>query len=399
MATRKLDDWIAAFYTHTESLASPPLFRKWAGIMTVAGALERKVWIKTKRGVLYPNLYVFLVGPPGVGKTVLTNRIHELWRNLDGQHIAATSVSKASMIDELRDAERRIIKPNCTPSIVAFNSTKISSNELAVLIPSYENDFMNTLTDIYDCFEFSERKRTKDLQFVIESPQINMVAGTTPSFLASLLPEGAWDQGFLSRTMLVYSGEVVLSPLFGNDNVDAKKWKTLADDLVKVGDMFGKMELTKETVDAIEAFHASGGEPRPEHPKLVHYCTRRSAHLMKLCMVACASAGETLEISIEHYRTALDWLLEYETFIPDIFKSMAVGGDSRAIQDCWHFAYQIFIKENKPIVEARIINFLQERVPAHSVFRILEVMVKAGIFEAKMEGGVGNCYVPRSLKE
>jgi len=394
MPKRKLGDWVDAFYEHTEILSSPPLFRRWAGIVTIAGALERKVWIKTKRGELYPNLYVLLIGPPGVGKTVLTNRIYELWSELEGQHLAATSVSKASMIDELRDAERRIIKPNSNPSVISFNSTKISSNELAVLIPSYENDFMNTLTDIYDCHYFSERKRTKELHFIIDNPQINMVAGTTPSYLSSLLPDGAWDQGFLSRTMLVYSGDSVMHDLFGDEQRDAKIWNALVHDLQIIGDLYGKMELDKDVVKAIEAWHRSGGEPRPEHPKLVNYCTRRSAHLIKLCMIASASASDKLRVTLDHYQTALNWLIEFETFIPDIFKSMAVGGDSRAIQDCWHFVYTIWMKENKPIAEHRIVNFLQERVPAHSVMRILEVMVKAKILRKELDA-----YIPKSLRD
>ena len=67
---RKLGSWIEAFLEYTEILPSPPLLRKWAAISYVAAAMERKMWVRTMGADLYPNLYTFLVGPPGVGKGV-----------------------------------------------------------------------------------------------------------------------------------------------------------------------------------------------------------------------------------------------------------------------------------------------------------------------------------------
>jgi len=398
MLKRKLDCWVAGFAEYTEGLPSPPLFKKWAAISIIAGALERKVWVDNLFGILYPNLYVFLVAPPGVGKSILTNRVMDLWRKLDGHYLAATSVSKASMIDDLRDATRNIIRPNCTPGILSFNSLKIVSNELAVLIPSYENDFMYTLTDIYDCHSFSERKRSRDLKYELDAPQINMIAATTPNYLASLLPEGAWDQGFLSRTLLIYSGEVIKRPMFGEKIKNEKVLKKLTADLRIIGDIVGELIIDEETQEAIDYWQLAGGPPAPEHPKLVHYNTRRGQHLLKLCMVASMSESDELVITIDHYAQALNWLLEYEVTIPDIFKQMAVGGDARIIDETWHFVYTCYIKEDKPIIEHRIVHFLQERVPAHSITRILEVMLLAKILERKIEPGIGNCYIPKNYR-
>lgn len=61
-------DWISTFLDYTDGLPSPELFRKWAAIGTVAGALERRVWCSTARSKLYPNLFILLVSSPGVGK-------------------------------------------------------------------------------------------------------------------------------------------------------------------------------------------------------------------------------------------------------------------------------------------------------------------------------------------
>lgn len=371
--------FINDFFEYTEQLPSPALFRKWAGIALVAGALERKVWVRSLGTPLYPNLYTIFVAPPGVGKTVLTSRIWALWQELEDHHVASSSVTKASLIDELSEAVRNIIRPKENPSVVTFNSLLVSSNELGVLIPGYENDFMNTLTDLYDGHAYSERRRSRDIKVKMEHPQLNLVAATTPSYLNNVLPEGAWDQGFISRVILVYSGETILRPLFADYDEDTKRFDSLARRLRRIGSLYGEMRFTDEAAELITEWHLAKGPPTPDHPRLVHYNTRRTAHLLKLCMVASAARGDTLQVTADHFREALDWLIEVEAYMPDIFKAMKAGGDSKAIEAAWHFTYEHWVKKKEPIPETRLIYFLQERIPAHNVQRVLEVMVKAEI--------------------
>ena len=105
---------IQLFMSYTEQTPSPPIFRLWAGIALVAGALERRVWSSTGTLTTYPNLFVFLVGAPGVGKQVVDD-VGELWGAAcapDGItpafHVAPDNMTKASMIDELSKARRSI---------------------------------------------------------------------------------------------------------------------------------------------------------------------------------------------------------------------------------------------------------------------------------------------------
>src|SRR5262245_66332998 len=52
-----------------------------------------------------------------------------------------------------------------------------------------------------------QKRRGRDLRVKILCPQINLLGATTPSYLNQVMPPGAWDQGFISRTILVYSGD------------------------------------------------------------------------------------------------------------------------------------------------------------------------------------------------
>lgn len=382
-------NYVQTFLDLTANSASPEIFRKWSAIYAVGAALERRVWVKTKNSLTYPNLYVVLVAPPGVGKSVAIEATSPLLAALEDHHIGASSLTKAAMIDELKDAVRRFVRPGA--QVVEFHSLALLSSELGVLIPEYDREFMATLTDLWDCFAYRERRRTKDLKILIEHTQLNMLAACTPAYLMSTLPEGAWDQGFLSRVMLIYSGEIILGDMFAENAMHEADSAKLKRRLKELGhqDFYGQMTFTDEAKAVFSNWYLNGQEPRPEHPKLANYNTRRPRHLLKLCMIASANESSSLQIEQHHVEQALDWMVEAEFFMPDIFKAMKNGGDSKAIEDTWYHVYTIYMKEGKKDVkENRIIHFLQERVPAHSIMRVLETMVRSGMLvETNSVGG------------
>ena len=78
-------DWIDTYLKYTKGTPTPSIFRLWSAITAVSGAVERRVWVETGKGKLYPNLYTLLVGPPGSGKSQAIKPVKEL---LDGSERA-----------------------------------------------------------------------------------------------------------------------------------------------------------------------------------------------------------------------------------------------------------------------------------------------------------------------
>lgn len=399
---RKLNSFIDGFMKYTDGRGSPYLYRKWAAIFTVSAACERKVWLRTAKGQLFPNQYITLVGGAGIGKSLCTNTVHTLLKTISTPEsplfVAPSSVTKASLIDSLAAAERKVIRPMETPSVNSFNSLTIIPNELGVFLPAWDGEFMSVLTDLWDCNHYSETRRTSKISIDLPHTQLSMFSATTPAYLMGFLPEGAWEQGFMSRMLLVYSGESTHTDLFLELDNDDGLFDQLTHDLRNIYKKWGQMEVADDAKEAINAWAKSGGEPRPDHPKLTHYCARRAAHLLKLCMVASLASSDELFVTLDHFAEALDWLTELEKYMPDIFKSMKTGGDGRAIEECWHFAYGLWIKDRKPIPEHRIVTFLQERVPAHNVLRILDVMERSGLLKKQFADKGGTAYEPKARK-
>ena len=385
--------WIEAFVAHTSGTSSPEVLRKWAAISCVAGALERRVWVTTAGSKLYPNLYTILCAPPGVGKTEVTWRVREILSKLEDLHLAPSSVTKASLIDELNEADRRIVRVEDKNPVTNFNSLMICINELGVLIPAYDNEFMNTLTDLYDCKQYGEKRRTNKTNIQIDAPQINLLGACTPAYLNHTLPEGAWDQGLMSRVIIIYAGERIVRSLFAYTEVNEEEKAALEDGAEKMFQMFGEFSFTPEAMQAIDAWHLAGCPPAPDHPKLVGYNQRRTVHALKLCMVSAADQGR-MEITSDDFERAIGWLFEAEVYMPEVFKAMSAGGPGRIMEEAWYYLSTTYSKEGAPILEARVFQWLQERVPASQVMQTLDLMEKSQMIKKSLTKA-GNAYTPR----
>lgn len=389
---RLLDDWITGFEELTSTGSSPLAFRRWGAISAVAGVLERKVWVVSQGSRVYPNIYTMLLGPPGVGKSVVTSTVQQLWTGLSNHYTAPSDMSKASLIDELDNAVRSVaIREEGT---VQFNSLKILTNELATLMNTYDAAMMAVLTDLYDCAPYAERKRSKKDPINIPRPQLNMLVATTPSQLFEYLPEGAWQQGFTSRAFMVYSDQHRITSLFslpeGNEDLKKKVFKDIRD----IAAMTGPFTFQPEAAKAIEEWHMSGGKPTPDHPRLAHYKTRRTLHMLKLCIAVSASQSSDRIISLQHFERTLSMLIEAEEKMPDLFRTAGTSSEAQVARELLYFAQTEYVKTRKPVPESALVHFLQQRVAPYMVMQIIDLMEKNGAFKPQMVNKVGKCYKP-----
>ena len=346
----------------------------------MSASLEKRVWTYTRGSNLYPNLYLVLVGAPGVGKSAILAPSEKLLRTVGDLHVAPSSLTTASLIDTLNLSAHSSIDPKGI--LISFNSLQVISSELGVFLPAYDSAFMNTLTKLYDGELYEERRRTGKVNHIrIESPQLSILGGTTPAYLNTFLPDGAWDQGFTSRCIFVYSGEMTDEddPFPGEDEklYAEQVFTDLVHDLKLISKMHGRLFFATDAEGAAREWYRDGRKPVPEHGKLVHYNSRRFAHCMKLCQVASVARGEDYIISKEDFDLALAWLLEAEVYMPDIFKSMGISGDARAIQDAWYVIWDRYSKTKQPVGEYVLVDFLKDRVPSHNIAKIIEVMVRS----------------------
>lgn len=381
MAEKESQDWIELFLEYTDGINSPEAFRLWAGIVSVAGILERRVWSEIMGSQLYANLYTLLVSTPGVGKTQAILRTSKVWMGTKQLHVAANSVSRASLVDAVAKAQRIIIKGGLP---LDYHSLQVASWEFGTLVPSYDLDFLNHLNELYDCGPYfrEEKRMFKNSPIDISNPQLNMLAGTQPAYLSTLLPDEAWGMGFMTRVIMVYSSEMPRRPkLFTNGEDRKVADPALLNELIRRAvDLFTEVGVVQWSSPAQLAFQSwvdSGMPPVPEHPRLEAYNTRRLIHVPKLAMISAASAGHALNVELPDFHRALAWLLDAEQTMPDVFRAMHGKSDMVVLRELYQFAWEVYAKSKKPIHESRLVAFLSARVPSDKIEKILSIALKS----------------------
>lgn len=373
---RKSISWIDDFVEHSDNLQTPAIFRKWAAIGLIGSVLEQKVWLDTGSR-LHPNLYVLLIGHPGTGKTKTIRRAKGYALEIADFHLAPTSMTAASLVDALVIAKRMIVRLPEEP--LEYNSMLIAADELGTFIHKYDDEMIAVLSAFFDPDPYGHTRRGGDIKIKIKSPQLSILAGSTPSNLLNFMPENAWDQGFTSRLLLVFSDERIIGDDFAT--VTRPLSLDLIHDLKIINTLCGQFFVTEDYRTCINNWRALGEPPTPSHPKLLHYNTRRRFHLHKLAMVAAVSKSNELLLTKEDFNQAMNWLVEAEAYMPEIFKAGATGGDARAMEEIKNF---VMVSDmGKGVSEHRIIHFACERIPAHSVERVIKLMEQAGMIEAK----------------
>lgn len=384
----------------------PPEFATWTALWTISAAVERRVWTFTRGEPLYPNLFIFLISPPGFGKGLTIDPARKLIGALGKDRLSASSMTHASLGDGLRSGKRAIIDSK-TQQTTEYYALHVLNTELQVLLPVHDVITLGKITDLYDGKEYSESRRHggEETNYVLQRVYLTMLGGTTPTHLFETFPESAFETGFFSRTILVWglqSSEV--GDLF-NEGVDEENVERhltkLGQDLRSIAKITGRFSWTEDAKNKANAFYKEhnpyGGSPVPSHPRLLHYCTRRTQHLVKLMMCYNLDRGATdLILREEDYDRAYDTLIATEARMPEIFQQHRQGGETSLVDEIHHTAWIIYQKTGKPITRGQLMRLFGAKVQAFKVPALIEMAVSGGWFQRTTDKKLGQIFTPRA---
>lgn len=373
-------DWIETFLDYTAPIPSAELFRLWGAIGAVGAAMERRTFSRLAGGEIYSNLFLLLVGAPASGKTLAILHVRELVKQSKQFYLAAKGITKAALLDAIAKSQRAIKVSDV--DVLQYHSLFAATPEFGVLLPAHDTEFLNVLNDIFDNPpDYRDETRTSK-SVDIANPQINILGGTQPSYLAGLLPEEAWGMGFMSRVIMIYASKAPkMADLFAVPQLDLGQKKFLVAGLTDLARLRGAFGWHQAAVVELNRWYTSGMDPVPEHSKLEYYLGRRLLTVVKLAMISSASRGTgEMIVELADLTRAKDWLFAAEVMMPDVFREMVLRSDSQTIQELHFFAWKIWVKEKKPIHEGRLIHFLSNRVSSERIEKVLGVAEKAGFF-------------------
>lgn len=376
-------NWIDAYLAYTGESESPEEYHRWVAISVLAGVLRRRVFFPMGYFNLYPNQYIVLVGPPGRCKKSTAMRIG---RTLIGEvsvvKFTTDSVTRERLIQDLTQASQD-----------GHSSMTAYSSELATLLTSSGLDMVSFLTDIYDSPpEWSHQTKMGGTN-KIKAPYLNLIAATTPVWMAKALPMDTVGIGLTSRIIFVFQDTPrVRHPFPELSQEQLELQKMLIHDLNQIATVSGEFKLT---VDSKE-FYRQWYESRTLQPntsgdsRLDGYFERKPMHVLKVAMAVSAAVKNSTVLEVEDIKGAMLLLESAEATMPKVFANVGKNPLS-ADTDEVHVAIKAAGTEG--ILGGELARRFKHSLRRDELIEVLETLMTRG--EIKMAGSPVSYYAIR----
>ena len=345
---RNYPDFIKAFMEYTSYVEAPSKFLRWSAISTIAGALERKVWINFKDQIFcYPNHYICLIGAPGLAKKSSSSRqALGLLQEVEGVNFCGTQMTTAGLIDELRrvGSSKRF---EYQGDAYAHSAVFIYSSEAAVTLKGdMQNMLIQNLTDLYDGgpegwnLNAAWIKRLKNEETKIFNPCINLLACSTPVWLVDSIGKENLDSGFASRILfVVQKGRPERS--FGWKKTPSMKDMSpkLVEDLIEMHHLQGEYKTSpcfREKFDELDEKNKLFIEKNAGH-LMIGYYARKLWHTLKLAQVLQAAKSDEMILTGERLEEAVTMIEELESDMEGAFANVNMSDAGKLIVQVWNF--------------------------------------------------------------
>lgn len=305
-------NWLNYYNEYTRESESPDAFHLWTGLSVIASAVRRNVWLNQGTYILYPNLYVILVGPPGrVRKSTSIRLGRRLLLGVEGIHFSADSITREELI-------RQLGKISTTAKQAALT---IHSTELSSLIEPSGVKMIQFLTDIFDG-DFKWRYATKGQgKDTISNPVLNILAATTPTWIAEGLPADVIGHGFTSRIVFIYADDRRYLRPFPKEP-DGQLIKDLTADLDHISRIEGPFSWGPGAKDSYERIYNEIDQSKPEDYRIEGFHNRKDIHVLKVAMLLSISESDELVLTPAYLEAAYDALNEIEATMGKTFSAV-----------------------------------------------------------------------------
>lgn len=305
-------NFLQAYKEYTREAESPDSYHLWVGLSTIASVVRRQVWVDQKLYLLYPNLYIVLVGPPGrTAKTTAIRLSQRLLKNVESVTFGPDSLTREELIQTMARAG----------GAGKTSAITLHSSEMSSLIEPSGIKMIQFLTDIYDgegIWKYATKQSGKS---TIHNPILNVLCGTVPDYIANDLPVSVIGSGFSARTIFVFEDE----PRFANphpDEVDPELTKALIAELQHIATLGGEFRWTPGAWELYEKQYEKILFSMPEDYRLEDFHFRKKIHILKLAMLLAISERDDLTITEVDLETAWAILDELEVNMPRVFSAV-----------------------------------------------------------------------------
>jgi hypothetical protein len=399
---RHFSNWLKAYVQHTAASEAPDIFHFWTGVVTIGGALRRKVWIEQLIFQWVPNFYVIFVAPPGIAtKSTSISLGMRLLRQVDGIHFGPESMTWQALGDDLSKAMEYFDYVDPTTGKLesqTMSCLTISISELGTFLRPDDSHLVSFLTRMWDGQKEPFKHKTKNSGNIdVENPWLNVIGATTPAWMRGNFGENLVGEGLTSRVVFIYADEkrhLVAYP--GSQQKGSSYYETekkLVEDLKEISQMAGPYVLTRAARTWGEAWYSNHYKNPSQHlssDRFAGYISRKQTHLHKLAMVLAAAKRDTQVIEQEDLEEANLILTQSEQSMLKVFESVGLVEEAKHIASIksWVSGYGFLT-----IHELR--NLTRNNIADKDFKLALRIAIEGGILKTEHRNGKNGFVVPR----
>ena len=334
MSKRIHKNWIHAYLAYSGHSEAPDTFHFWTAISVLAGCLRRKVWLDMKYFQWTPNFYIVFVAPPGiVSKSTTASIGMNLLKRVPSVHFGPDAVTWQSLVQSLAAATESF---EYNLEYHPMSAVTIASSEFGNFLNPSDREMVDVMVSLWDGQKGVWEKATKTMgNDKIVNPWINLLACTTPAWIAGNFPEYMIGGGFTSRTIFVYADQKRRLIAYPRDHVP-QDFEKMGDDLVHdleyiANNLCGEYVLSPDATQyGVEWYETHNTETHNlSDERFQGYLARKQTHIHKLAIVLAAAESDELVIERDHLHAATEIITSLEGDMPKIF-SQITGETVRA---------------------------------------------------------------------
>jgi hypothetical protein len=280
------------------------------------------------------NFYIVMVAPPGVvSKSTTVAIAMDLLRCVPGINFGPQVVTWPMLVKTFAACNESFWYGELLESQCAIT---LESGEFGNLVNPHDREMIDLLVTLWDSKQGAFKKATKTSgEDMIENPWINLVACTTPAWIAGNFPEYVIGGGFTSRCLFVFADEkekfVPYPHLVVPPGVEVVKAK-LVQDLEHISVVLvGPYKLLPDAIEWGEKWykhHYTNRNPALDDDRFGSYIARKQTHIHKLAMVMAASQRDEMTINANDLTLANTMVTDLEKDMPKVFSRIGRSEES-----------------------------------------------------------------------
>ena len=334
--SRNYNDWLKAYVEYASFSEAPKRMHFWSGVSAIAGALRRRIWLDMSYFKWCANFYIVMVAPPGiVSKSTTVAIAMDLLRAVPGINFGPQVVTWPALVTSFANCNEAFELNGEWHTQCALT---LESSEFGNLVNPSDRDMIDLLVTLWDSKQGSFKKMTKgNGEDLVENPWINLIACTTPAWIAGNFPEYVIGGGFTSRCLFVYTEEkekyVPYPSLVVPKDLAATQTK-LVQDLEHIAiNLIGGYKLSDKAIEwgtDWYKLHYTTKSPYLDDERFGGYIARKQTHIHKLALVLAASQRDELVITDGDLAVANAMVSDLEKDMPKVFSK--IGRTDQSVQ-------------------------------------------------------------------